>query len=596
MIQISIVLGLLILAVVLFSMERISVDVVTLLLLMALVLTGILTPAEAFEGFSNDIIIILTSIFVLSGALQKSGIMDAVAAHLNKIGRGSTNRLLLSLMLLVGGVSSFMNNTTATAVFVAPVIGAAKKAMISPSKLLMPMAFASILGGTCTLIGTSTNVAVSGYIARSGMRPLDLFEITPIGLIILVIGTLYMIVIGQRLLPAHRDESLTEEFAIRQYLSEVIVVPNSHLIGQRIFETELSKMDFQILEVVRGEEKFLPNAQTLIKEGDILLVEGKVDDLIRIKETAGIEISADAMLGVQDLETDEIKIVEALITPQSYLIGRTLKEANFRARYGMTALAIYRQGQSLLDKVGRIRLEMGDLLLIQGPADRLDYLGRHPDLWILEELNPSLYRKSKGLYTLTFFLIAIVIGGFGWVPLSICFLGAALLTILSRSITIDEAYDFINWKLIILIGGMTAFGVAMDKTGAAEFLAKFVVSGLGGGGVTAILAGLFVLTILLTQPMSNAAAALVVLPIAIETAQKLGANERTFAIAIMLAASISFIAPFEPACILVYGPGKYKFMDFIKTGVLLTVILMLVVLLVLPIFWPLYPAMPSGAH
>jgi di/tricarboxylate transporter len=488
-----------------------------------------------------------------------------------------------------------MNNTTATAVFVAPVISAAKKAMISPSKLLMPMAFASILGGTCTLIGTSTNIAVSGYIARSGMQPLSLFEITPVGLLILFIGTIYMIVIGQRLLPAHRDESLTGELAIRQYLSEVVVVPDSHLIGQRIPETELSKMGFQILEVVRGEQKFLPNAHTLIKEGDILLVEGKVEDLMQVKETAGIEIRAEAKLGVQDLETDEIKIVEALITPQSYLIGRTIKEANFRARYGMTALAIYRQGQSLLEKVGRIRLEMGDLLLVQGPADRLDYLRRHPDLWILEELNPSLYRKGKGLYTLAFFVVAIVIGGFGWVPLSICLLGAALLTILSRSITIDEAYDFINWKLIILIGGMTAFGVAMDKTGAAEFLARFVVSGLGPLGVTAILAGLFVLTILLTQPMSNAAAALVVLPIAIETAQKLGASERSFSIAIMLAASISFIAPFEPACILVYGPGKYKFLDFIKAGVLLTIILVLVVLFVLPIFWPLYPATPGSA-
>jgi di/tricarboxylate transporter len=595
MIQISIVLGLLILAVVLFSTEKLSVDVITLFLLMALVVTGILTPAEAFSGFSNDIIIILASIFVISGSLQKSGVMDAVAARLHSIARAGQSRLLLAVMILIGAVSSFMNNTTATAIFIPPVVGMAKRAGVSASKLLMPLAFASILGGTCTLIGTSTNVAVSGYITASGMRPIGLFEITPIGLIILAVGILYMVFIGQRLLPAYKDESLTEEFAIRQYLSEVIITPDSHLVGQKIFQSDFSKMDFQVLEVIRGERKFLPDAQVRIEPGDILLVEGQVEDLMKIKEIAGIDIKAEAKLGDQDLETDEIKIAEALVTPQSDLIGKTLKEANFRAQYGLTAMAIYRHGHSLRDKIGRIPLRMGDLLLIQGAADRLNYFRRHPDFWILEEMDPSLYRRRKGLYTAAFFALAVLIGATGWLPLSICFLGAALLTIVSRSITIDEAYEFINWKLLVLIGGMTAFGVAMDKTGAAEFLANWVVTGLGGFGVTAILGGLFILTILLTQPMSNAAAALVVLPIAIETAQKLGANERTFAIAIMLAASISFIAPFEPACILVYGPGKYKFMDFIKTGMLLTVILMLLVLLILPMFWPLYATPARGA-
>lgn len=588
MIQISIVLGLLIISIVLFSMEKFSVDVITLFLLIVLVATGILTPAEAFAGFSSDIIIILASIFVISGALQKSGVMDAVAASLHNIARVSKNRLLLTIMIMIGAVSSFMNNTTTTAIFIPPVVGMAKKAKISASKLLMPLAFASIMGGTCTLIGTSTNVAVSGYMAASGMRPLSLFEITPIGLIILAVGILYMISIGQRLLPAHKDESLTEEFAIRQYLSEVIIEPDSHLVGQKIFQSDFSKMDFQVLEVIRGEQKFLPDALVRIEPNDILLVEGQVEDLMKIKEIGGIGIRAEAKLGDQDLETDEIKIAEALVTPQSDLIGKTLKDANFRAQYGLTVMAIYRNGHPLRDKIARIPLRMGDLLLIQGVAQRLNHFRRHHDFWILEEMDPSMYRKRKGLYTAAFFGLAIFIGGIGWLPLSICFLGAALLTVLSRSITIDEAYEFINWKLLVLIGGMTAFGVAMNKTGAAEFLANWVVTGLGGFGVTAILGGLFILTILLTQPMSNAAAALVVLPIALETAQKLGANERTFAIAIMLAASISFIAPFEPACILVYGPGKYKFMDFFKTGVLLTAILMVLVLLILPVFWPLY--------
>jgi di/tricarboxylate transporter len=310
---------------------------------------------------------------------------------------------------------------------------------------------------------------------------------------------------------------------------------------------------------------------------------------MKIRDVAGISIRADVKLGDQDLQTDEIRIAEALITPQSELIGKTLKEANFRVEYGLSALAIYRHGRSLRDKIGRIRLRMGDLLLLQGPAERVNHFRRHDDFWILEEMDPSSYRRKRGLYTAAFFFVAVAVAALGVLPISVCFLGAALMTVASRSITIDEAYEFIHWKLLILIGGMTAFGVAMNKTGAAAFLAGWVVSTLGPFGVTAILLGLFVMTILLTQPLSNAAAALVVAPIAVETAQKLGANPRTFAIAIMLAASISFIAPFEPSCVLVYGPGKYRFRDFVKTGVLLTIIMVVLVLFVMPLFWPLYP-------
>lgn len=635
--DIAIVLGLLIAAIVLFAMEKISVDIITLLLLIVLVLAGILKPEEAFAGFSNDIIIILASIFVISGALQQTGVMDAIGRRLHKIASGNSNRLLLAIMSVVSFVSAFMNNTTVTAIFVPPVMGVAKQSRISASKLLMPLAFASILGGTCTLIGTSTNVAVSGYIAKesqkleqhikelreglekvnyteeeqarirqeieastgeaSRLKPLGLFEFTPLGLIIVVIGITYMMILGKRMLPAHKDESLTEEYNIREYLSEIVVLPLSHLVGQRIFDSDLSRMEFRILEVIRGKQRFLPTSRTVIQANDVLLVEGIVSELIKVKETAGIEILADTKLGDKDLQSEEIKIVEALITPQSDLIDRTLKDANFRARYGMTTLAIYRHGQSLRDKIGHIRLRLGDLLLVQGPADRIDDMRRHPDLWIMEELSPTLYRKRKGLYTVAFFAAAIIVGGTGLAPLSITFLAAAVLTILSRSITIEEAYEFIDWRLIILIGGMTAFGTAMDDhhTRTAEFLARLIVEGLNPlviglphpYGILAVLGGFLLMTVVLTQPMSNAAAALVVLPVALEAAERLGANERTFAIAIMLAASVSLITPFEPSCILVYGPGKYKFRDFVKVGLALTVILIIVILLLLPVFWPL---------
>ena len=589
--QITIVLGLLILAIVLFALETISVDIITLLLLIGLVGTQVLTPQEAFAGFSNDIIIILASIFVISSALQKTDVMDAIGVYMLKIANNSTNRLMLVLMTMGGGISMFMNNTTTTAVFIPPTLSLANRAKVSASKLLMPLAYASILGGTCTLIGTSTNVAISGYIAQTGLEPLGLFELMPIGLIILGTGILYMLIVGQRLLPDHKDESLVEDYAIREYLSEVIVTPDSELIDQRISESDLSKLDFRILAILRGKQKFRPHARTRIQASDTLLVQGKLEELIKVKETAGIEIKPELKLIASEShnnnENEEIKIAELLIIPQSNLIGRTLKSTNFFQQYGLTVLAIYRHGQSLHDKIRRIRLRLGDLLLVQGPAERLEFLRRSPNFWILEELTPMLQRKKKGLFTIGFLAAAIIVGGLGWLPLSVAFLGAAVLIILFRCITIEEAYEFIDWRLIILIGGMTAFGVAMEKTGAAELLAGWVINGLESFGVLAIMAGFFVLTILLTQPMSNAAAALVVLPVALNVAQSLGVNERTFAITIMLAASISLIAPFEPSCILVYGPGKYKFMDFVKTGLGLTLILMALVLFLIPVFWPL---------
>jgi di/tricarboxylate transporter len=484
----------------------------------------------------------------------------------------------------------FMNNTTATAIFLPPTLGIAKRLKVSPSKLLIPLAYASILGGTGTLIGTSTNVAVSGYITQLGMEPIGLFELLPIGLIILGIGLLYMLLISSHLLPDHRDEPLSEGYA-RQYLTEVFIMPDSRLIGQKIFESELSQLGFQILVVLRGQRKFQPTSHSHFEAEDTLLVQGKLDDLMKVRETAGVEIRPELKweesIWQNNEESDELKIAEVLLTRQSDLIGRTLKLASFRQRYGMIVLAIYRHGHTLRDKIGRIRLRLGDLLVVQGTSERLETLRQTSGFWILEEIKSPSYRKGKGIYTLALLIAAVILGGTGWLPLSIAFLAAAVVAILLRCVTIEEAYQLVDWRLIILIGGMTAFGVAMEKTGAAELLANGVVYALEPYGLLTIMAGFFVMTILLTQPMSNAAAALVVLPVALHVAQRLQVNQRSFAIAIMLAASVSLITPFEPSCILVYGPGKYKFMDFVKTGVGLTLILMIVILFLIPVFWPL---------
>ena len=587
---IAFVLALLVIAIALFATERISVDIITFLLLIALVISGILVPQEAFAGFSNDIIIILGAIFVISGALQETGVLDLLGARILKLAGTKPSRLLLLLMSSTAGVSAFMNNTTVTAMFLPPTIGVARRANISPSRLLMPLAFASILGGTCTLIGTSTNVAVSGYIKKAGMPELSMFEITPIGLIIVAIGVVYLMLVGRHLLPEHKEASLTANYAMREYVSEIIVLPNSPLIGQDSYDSDLNVLEFQILKIIRGATQLAPARDVRLAEGDTLLVEGKAETLMKVKKIEGIEIKPEFALGDRDLQTAQVRMAEVLLTPQSEVHGRTLKEVNFRQQYGLTVLAIYRHGQSLREQVSDTILRVGDLLLVQGEDARIEALRAEPGLSLLGQVSEPLYHPRKGLLTILLFGAAVIVGGVGVVPLSIAFLSAAVLTILMRCISVERAYEFVDWRLLVLIGGMTAFGTAMDKTGAAAYLAALVVDGFAPFGILAILAGFFVLTIVLTQPMSNAAAALVVLPVAISAAHQLGANERTFAIGIMLAASVSFVTPFEPSCILVYGPGKYRFIDFVKVGLGLTVVLTVAVLLLLPFFWPLYAA------
>ncbi|GAB3204232.1 di/tricarboxylate transporter [Pontibacter aydingkolensis] len=584
--EIALVLALLVVAIILFATEYLSIEIVTLVMLIILASVRIISPEEAFAGFSSDFIIIIASIFILSAALQETGILDFAVVRLANLARQSTNVMLLVVMLVTGVVSAFMNNTTVTAMFVTPLVGLSKRINRSASKILMPLAFAAILGGTCTLVGTSTNVAVSGYIAKTGLPPIGLFEISGIGFIIFVVGIIYMMTIGQRMLPSHDDQQLTDEYKLQKYLTEIIVLPDSPLVGQIVFASDLTSLNFRMLNIIRDHDNFLPDFRTRIQANDVLLVEGDLDNLMKVKETKGIQIMADAILA-KDLETEDIRLAEMLVVRQSNLIGRSIKEVEFTRRYGLVVLAISRHGETLRSKIGSIRLQLGDLLLVQGAAERLGQLRQSSNVALLDEFEPLLFKKRKGIIAISCFILAIVAGTTKLLPLSIAFLLAAILTILFRCINTNKAYAAIDWRLLILIGGMTAFGTAMENSGAADFLAQGIVSLMGPLGKTAVLGGFVVLTVILTQPMSNAAAALVIVPVALRAAVELNADPRAFAIGIMLAASVSMVTPFEPACILVYSPGKYRFWDFIKVGTPLTILLILVIILLVPVFWPM---------
>ncbi|MBA3334727.1 MAG: SLC13 family permease [Acidobacteria bacterium] len=590
---IAITLILLVVAVVLFATEKIPVDVVGILLVIGLVLTNVLTVQEGLSGFGDNVIITIAGLFILTGGLVKTGIVDLIGRRLYKIA-GSNEFLLTALIMSVAAVSaSVLKNTTTTAMFLPVVIGLASRAKVPPSKLLMPLAFGAILGGSCTLIGTSTNLAVSGAMQRYGMEPYSMFELTPVGIIMVVVGLIYMLFVGRKFLPnLGGEDSFTEQYHIREYISEVLVLPGSHLIGRTLGEANLNlELDLNVLGIIRGQEqRIAPNSNEQIAEGDLLIVEGTLANILNIKGEAGLEIKADFELNDRDLESGEIELFEIMVMRDSRLVGNTLKTINFRRSYDLTVLAINRHGETFLDKISSLRLKFGDVLLVQGNRRLIEPFVIAGEMLLLEDVSTSSMRTEKRRWAIAAFGLFLALSlsklviGFD-VPLAIAVLLGVLLLLATRTVRHNEVYTLINFRLLVLIACMMSFGIAMEKTGADKYLAGLIVEYFQQYGATAVLAGFFVLTVALTQPMSNQAAALVVLPVAVKTAIALGLNPRTFVVAITFAASFSFITPLEPACVLVYTPGRYRFMDFVKIGTILTIVVFIVSIILVPIFW-----------
>ena len=586
--QIAIVLALLIIALVLFSLERIPIEVVAVLLVMTLVLTNTLTAAEAFAGFGNDIVITIAGLFILTGGLAKTGVIDLVGRRLHRAAGDSEFRMTALIMFAAAFCAAVMKNTTTTAMFLPVVLGIAARRNISPSKLLMPLAFGAILGGTCTLIGTSTNLAVSGALPRYGIQPFTMFELTKVGVVIVGVGMLYMLLLGLRLLPRRSSaESLTERYHVRKYITEVIVLDDSPLIGKSLAEARISdELDLTVLGILRGEEhRIAPSPREHIEADDLLLVQGRVEDILKVKGEAGIEIKPDFKLNDSYLEGKDTELLEAMVPRGSDFIGRTLKRLDFRRRYGVVALAINRHGIDLLSKISRVRLRFGDVLLIQGTREQVEALAADGHVLLLEEVSEKP-RPEKKRWALLAFGVFLFFSLTHLVPLPIAVLLGVMILLATQSVRMSEVYEIIDWRLLILIACMMSFGVAMEKTHSDQYLADWIVRGTGHYGPVAVLAGFFLMTVALTQPMSNQAAALVMLPISVKTALALGLNPRTFAVTVTYAASCSFLTPLEPACVLVYTPGGYRFLDFLKVGSLLTIAVFAIVIWLVPVFWP----------
>jgi di/tricarboxylate transporter len=590
--QILLLLGLLAVALGLFWWERVSSEVVALGLLLSLAFTGLLPAEQAFAGFGSDTVIMILGLLILTAALDRTGVVEIAGRSILRHAGASPNRLLWIVMIASAGVGALISNTASTAFFLPMVFGIARKSGVSASKLLMPLAFSSILTSSVTLVSTSTNMVVSGMLTQHDMAPMGMFELAPVGIPIAIVGLVY-IFLARRFIPDRAaPAALTDEFGVRPYLSEIVVLPDSRLVGKTLAEADVGReLGLNVLRIVRDKNKILaPRASTVLEAGDTLMVAASQEDLLKIKDTEGVDIIADAKLSDPDLTTEDTALAEAVLLPGSPLIGRTLQRQRFRDRYGLQVLGINHQGVNVVRKLSESSLHLGDVLLIQGRRETISRLHASRVFRVLGPLEPMEEKRPRRRHApiaVTIFFGVLALVTFNVLTLPLAVMLGAFLVFVTRCITPAEAYAAVEWKAIILIGSMLSLGVAMEHTGAAKYLALQLVSLTGTTEPLWMLTAFFALTVFLTQPMSNQAAAIVVLPIALQTALQTELNPRTFAMMIAVAASCSYLTPLEPSCLMVYGPGRYRFADFVKIGSVLTLFIYAIAIILVPLVWRL---------
>jgi len=600
--QLDITLLILVAALILFVTELIPADLVALLVVVALGLTGVLTPAEAFSGFSRSAVITILAIFILASALQRSGVTEQVGNLLLKFGGRSELRLTVLVMVASAFLSLFMNNIAAAAVLLPAVSGAAKKASVQTSRLMMPLAFGTILGGTATLL-TTGNIVMNSLLHDSGIQGFSLTDFAPVGIAIAVAGIAYMALIGRHLLPGEsmiersvvpnkpEVDDLVSAYNLGANLFRARVPENSFLIGKTLHDSTL-RQDFgvSVVGIERQKRRLLAlTPETEIKRGDTLLLEGDEEDFRRRDVEPYMQFIPKHEWTEDDLESRTVEVVEAMLAPRSRLIDETLASSRFRDKYGVSVLAIWRGTEQIVTGLADVELQFGDALLLQGTRERFAILHGDPDIILFVEAEErEITVPGKGRAALLIF-IATLIAAIGFPDVvGPVMLGGALAMMLTRIVTTDQAYASVSWKTIFLVAGMLPMGIALTKTNAASLMADQVLIVLGGFGPMVVLGGLFLVTVMLVQAVNGPVVAAIVGPTAIHVAQHMNADPRAMAMGVALATSMAFITPLgHPVNVLVMSPGGYAFRDFVKVGLPLTAISFAVVMLLMPIFWPL---------
>lgn len=621
------------LTILVFILDVFRVDVVALLALLALVLTGLITSEQALAGFANSTVVTIAGLFVVGGALFRTGVADWLGDQLLRLAGSSEARLLIVLMLGTAALSGFLSNTGTVAVLLPAVVAAAWRIRSAPSRLLLPMAFAAQVGGLLTLIGTPPNIVVTNTLRSAGQRPFGFFEFSLIGLPLVAVVTAYMLVAGRRWLPHREMEGraepalsageLADAYQLEKSLFRLRARRGSPLAGKTLAESRLGRdYGVTVLRVERageGRERasrlplegltdsfgrrreqaadvLAPGAETVIYADDVMLVEGTptaVEQAV-VRFNLGIQpadSSGDPLK--EDLLPREVGLAEVLITPRSALIGHTLTEANFGDKYNVRVLGIWRRGKPL-DNVPLtgVKLAFGDALLVRGTWKAIGIMEREARNFVVVGRPAAMHRPGglspQAIVALLSMLLMMVLLLTGWTPTVIAVLIAGMVMVLGGALTMEEAYRAVHWESIILIAAMLPMSTALETTGGAAFIARGLVYSLGSLHPLLLLAGIFLLTTALTQVISNTATTVLAAPIALQAALNLGVSPHALLMMVAVGASTAFLTPIaSPVNMLVLTPGGYRFNDFMKSGLPLLLLFLLVSVLILPLVWPL---------
>ncbi len=573
-------------ALICFIFEWFPVDFTAICVALALMVFGLVTPEEGISGFGNSATITVMAMFILSAGISRTGAIGSLRDLLLKWGGKSATQQILVMGFLVGPISAFINNTAVVAIFLPIVEDWCRKRGISPSKMLLPLSFVTILGGMLTLIGTSTNVLASGVSKQLGYGEFGLFQFTILGIFTFTIGIFYLAFAAPILLPdrlSSQEGSLSEDYQLKDYITELLITPRSSLINKTLRDTEIQrKFDIDVLEIVRNDTHFpQPLGDKVLNAGDILLVRSGKDELLKIRDEKGLELLADVKFENQAIETElntgSEKIAEVLILSNSRVIGSTLKDLRFRQRYNATVIAIRRGEELLRQRLGKVPLKFGDLLLVQGPKESFLGLQTTRELLVLEQRDVENLRQDKAWISIAITLGVILTAAFTPFPILVSSLAGVVLMVLTGCLKPGEIYGSVRWDVIFLLAGLIPLGIAMDKSGATQWLADSLLSLGGNLSGYWILLFFFVITSLITEILSNNASVVLLLPIAVKVAVSLNLNPYAFMYAVTFAASNSFLTPIGyQTNTMVYGPGGYKFTDFVRLGGPLNLIMMLV--------------------
>ncbi|PLX86322.1 MAG: hypothetical protein C0617_01735 [Desulfuromonas sp.] len=588
--EITLVLAILVVAIVLFATEWLRMDLVALLVLLALGLTGLVSVEEAFSGFSNPAVITVAAMFVISSAIANTGATGRLGERLIQIAGDSEPRLIAAVMATAALFSAFINNIGSTAVLLPLVVTMARKAKTPPSKLLIPLAFGSLMGGVCTLIGTPPNILMNELMKEYAGQSFSMFDFTPIGLVVVATGILYMTYAGRHLLPRRKSGTLTEAYQVKEYITEVEIHENSPLAGRTITQSGLEEeFELKVRAILRGKQKIpFPRRNRKIHEGDTLFLEGNPEGILKVRTEKGLSVVPERDNPVANKsDRNLVVVVEASLTPTSEMAGKTLRDVRFGDTHGLTVLAIWRSGAPVVKRVDHVVLKFGDVLLLQGPEEKVVHLGKEHGFLLLGGVPMASYFPRKAPVALATLVGMVLLAATGVLPIMLSAALAATLMVITRCVTISEAYDSIDWSIIILIAGTLPLGLAMENSGAARFLADLIISQVGPYGPWMVLGAVFLLTFALTEVMSHAAAAVLIAPIAFNTALDLGASPKPFFMAVAIAASSCFMTPIShQSNALVMGPGGYKFFDYIKVGTPLNFGVWVIATLIIPLFFP----------